>query len=208
MWPTHSGAPSIPQSTLFAPAPSEIGHVVSVECDVAGLTSSGGFAWLFGGISGAVAFFLTMTGLHSANPATDDTHLFLSSFVAGALGAVAGYLIGQRFGVVPAQVKELTYIGLRGAARVRRDRSTELVCFADVSRVQITDKRIDATIFERTWTFVDHMGAQRCVTKGKSTLTSGSLDPADGTRDLAYHFGNAASVATEKHLAAGAAAVA
>lgn len=202
MWPTHSGRPALPQAVLFAAAPSEIGHVVSVESDVSGgVTTAGPFSVVFALVSAGVSFFLGMTGLHAMNGMTDDSRLFLSSAVLAVIGGVAGFLAGQRFGVVPAQVRELTYIGLRGAARVRRDRAPEIICFADVVRVQVTDERRESTTVVRTWTFVDHQGALRFVTKGKSTLAAGSVDPAAGTRDLEYSFGNAVSVAAEKALA-------
>lgn len=177
--------------------------MLSVESDVGGgMTAAGPFSIVFGVVSAGVGFFLAMTGLHANSPGSSDTRLLLSSAVVAALAGVAGFLAGQRYGVVPAQVRELTYLGMRGAARVRRDRAPEIICFADVVRVQVSDERRDALVVERTWTFVDHQGTSRFITKGRSTLAPGSVDPALGVCDLSYAFGNAVSVAAEKALAA------
>jgi hypothetical protein len=203
MWPTHSGRPPLAQATLFAAAPSEIGHVLSVESDVGGgMTSAGPFAIVFAIVSAGGAFFAAMSGLHANSPSSSDTRLIFSSAFVAALAAVAGYLAGQRFGVVPLKARELTYLGMHGAARVRRDRAPEILCFANVARVDVSDERRDALVVERTWTFVDHQGTSRFVMKGRSTLAPGSADAAGGVHDLSYAFGSAVSVAAARALAA------
>lgn len=204
MLPTHSGQPPLDEASLFAPAPTEIGSPQSVEAstaDAGGLIAMvGPFAVVLGVVCGVAGFFLGAAWLHASNPAMDDLQLMLSAIVVGAILGVGGYLGGQRWGSAPPEVKELTYIGLRGAARVHRVGPPDVVCFTDVARVQVEDRRRDNLIVERTWTFIDYQGTTRFVVRGLSTLQPGSLDPTQGKVDLAWHFGTAVAAAAERSL--------
>lgn len=205
MLPTHSGQPPLDEGSLFAPAPTEIGSPQSVEgttADAGGLIALiGPFAVVLGGVCGVAGFFLTAAWLHSSNPAMGDLQLMLSAIVVGAIAGVGGYLGGQRWGSAPPEVKELTYIGLRGAARVYRVGPPDVVCFRDVARVQVEDRRRDDNVVERTWTFIDFEGKTRFTARGQSTLQPSSLDPAHGKLDLAWHFGAAVAAAVQGALA-------
>lgn len=204
MLPTHSGQPPLDEGSIFAPAPTEIGTPQSVEAstgDAGGLIAMiGPFAVVLGVVCGVAGFFLGAAGLHASNPAMDDLQLMLSAVVVGALAGVGGYLGGQRWGSAPPEVQELTYIGLRGAARVGRVGPPEVLAFRDVARVQIEDRRRDNLLVERTWSFIDFEGKSRFIVRGKSTLLPTSLDPSQGTLDLAWHFGTAVAAAVERGL--------
>ena len=150
--PNHDGSDRTPDQERFAEPPRGIGALRSTTSNVfdgrcrhpsAGAMThvylQAGRAVGLGLAGGALAGF----GALIAMEAMELEPIPELMFVGPVIGALVGLAIAWRV-VRPA--REQTFVGADGIARVR-DGRTEVVRFQDVTRVELTGGRYDATTF-------------------------------------------------------------